>query len=116
MATRFAIFLASFGLLALAGPSLGLAAAPSPLVRACFARILRGLFWADRSAPLLVIALNHEVGDRVSLESIGIGARGHEEGTGFVLSSGGLEQHGGCITFEFPCAAQQPSSRTVRNR
>ena len=63
----------------LAAPSLGLAAAPSALVRACFARILRGLFWVDRAEPLLVIALNHEVGDRVSLESIGIGARGHEE-------------------------------------
>lgn len=59
-------------------PSLGLAAAPSALVRSCFARILRGLFWVDRAEPLLVVALNHEVGDRVSLESIGIGARGHE--------------------------------------
>ncbi|MFP6564473.1 MAG: hypothetical protein VCC68_08350, partial [Myxococcota bacterium] len=56
----------------------GLAMHESALVRAGFARILRGLAWSDRVEPIFTIALHHQAGDRVSLESIGIGARGGE--------------------------------------
>jgi len=50
----------------------------SPLVRSTFARLLGELDWETRAEALFTIALHHEAGDRVSVESIGIGARGHE--------------------------------------
>ena len=51
---------------------------PSNLVRACLARLLGELDWEDRAEALLLLACNHRPGDRASLESIGIGARGYE--------------------------------------
>jgi putative heme-binding domain-containing protein len=51
---------------------------PSDLVRACLARLLGELDWEDRMEALLLLACNHRAGDRVSLESMGIGARGYE--------------------------------------
>jgi putative heme-binding domain-containing protein len=51
---------------------------PSDLVRACLARLLGELEWGDRMDSLLLLACNHRAGDRASLESLGIGARGYE--------------------------------------
>ena len=55
-----------------------IASDPSPLVRATLARCLVDVPWADRAEALLILCRAHEAGDRVSVESIGIGARSNE--------------------------------------
>jgi len=73
-----------------------LASNASPFVRGTFARLLSDLDWDSRAEALLTIALHYQAGDRVSVESIGIGARGHEGEFALLLAEalalGGIEE------------------------